>query len=336
MSFFSFGQEPELGLATQTAATATDPITSQSACAAPAKLIALDSDLLSRKLTLIAEPVVTSAGTLYKRNAADVKFDIADADDMEGENLLAYAILSQTDLIPGRYEGGLKTWECATDVIEYLSSLGPEALRGKRVMELGSGSSLPGIYCLGQGAIVDLQDYNEEVLHLVTIPNVLVNATVASTPVTAETHESGTTELDVDYAKLSELPVRFWSGDWGLLKVKKKREGVTPCTSRGAKSDRLVLQDELKDLDSEEKYDVILTAETIYAAESHNKLLDLIKTIIKPCGVVYVAAKTTYFGCSGSLAQFLHLVRERGEVSSVETVWVETRTVRREIVKLTF
>ncbi|KAJ3171688.1 Histidine protein methyltransferase 1 [Geranomyces variabilis] len=311
MSFFSFGQDPQ-ELQADAAAALSPGCAQPVPVAAPAKIVTLDDELLSKKLTVIAEPVVTSAGTLYKRNAADVKFDIADGDDMEGENLLAQAILSQTDLIPGRYEGGLKTWECATDVIEYLSSLGPEALRGKRVMELGSGSSLPGIYCLGQGAFVDLQDYNEEVLHLVTIPNVLINATMTSTPVPAEAHESGTTEVDVDYAKLSELPVRFWSGDWGLLK------------------------NELQTLSNEEKYDVILTAETIYAAESHDKLLDLIKAIIKPSGVVYIAAKTTYFGCSGSLAQFLHLVRQRGNVSSVQTVWVETRTVRREIVKLTF
>ncbi|KAJ3178781.1 Histidine protein methyltransferase 1 [Geranomyces variabilis] len=311
MSFFSFGQDPQELQADAAAASGPGSVQPVIA-AAPAKRITLDDELLSKKLTVIAEPVVTSAGTLYKRNAADVKFDIADGDDMEGENLLAQAILSQTDLIPGRYEGGLKTWECATDVIEYLSSLGPEALRGKRVMELGSGSSLPGIYCLGQGAIVDLQDYNEEVLHLVTIPNVLINATVTSAPVPAETHESGTTEVDVDYAKLSELPVRFWSGDWGLLK------------------------NELQHLPNEEKYDMILTAETIYAAESHDKLLDVIKAIIKPSGIVYIAAKTTYFGCSGSLAQFLQLVRQRGCFASIETVWVETRTVRREIVKLTF
>ncbi|KAI8906569.1 hypothetical protein DFJ77DRAFT_477149 [Powellomyces hirtus] len=301
MSFFSFGQEPE-----PTEATTLEP--SSAVPAAAAKQLSFDGEE-GRTLSVIAEPVSSAAGVLYKRHAADVTFEIAATDDMEGENLLAQ-VVAQTDLIPGRYEGGLKTWECSIDLIDYLSSLEPGWLRGKRVMELGSGSSLPGIYCLGQGAAVDLQDYNEEVLHLVTVPNVLINATPIPTDAP---HSSGTIEMELDYATLLSLPVRFWAGDWGCLR------------------------DAMREMPEENKYDVVLTAETIYAAESHEKLLDLVMAIVKPGGVVFIAAKSMYFGCSGSLPQFLQLAQKRlGAACSIETVWVETRTVRREIVKITF
>lgn len=81
-------------------------------------------------------------------------------------------------------------------------------------------------------------------------------------------------------------------------------------------------------------FDIVLTSETIYASESHDKLLELIKTIIKPNGVLYIAAKHTYFGCSGSLPLFIHRLRQDSRVRCVETVWVETESVRREIVRV--
>ncbi|KAJ3016081.1 hypothetical protein HKX48_004205 [Thoreauomyces humboldtii] len=300
MSFFSFG-EPETSHPTSNAQLSLPPV-------APVKLVTYE-DQLERRLAVIAEPIQTRAGPLFKRNAADVKFEIASTDDMEGGNMLAQAVISQTDLVPGVYEGGLKTWECAVDLVDYLAGLDTGSLKGQRVLELGCGSSLPGIYCLSQGATVDLQDYNEEVLHLVTIPNVLLNATPGLIDAAGDGHESGTCEVELEYSKLANIPARFWAGDWGLL------------------------QDALANA---EKYDVILTAETIYASESHQRLLDLISSVIRPGGVAYIAAKTTYFGCSGSLPMFLHLVKTSGKAMDVETVWVESSSVRREIVRIRF
>ena len=44
-----------------------------------------------------------------------------------------------TDLIPGLYEGGLKTWEGGVDLVEVLGSLGDvgEWVRGSKVLEVG-------------------------------------------------------------------------------------------------------------------------------------------------------------------------------------------------------
>jgi protein-histidine N-methyltransferase len=44
-----------------------------------------------------------------------------------------------SDLVPGVYEGGLKTWECSVDLVDYLNSTGGlRDVRGKRVMEVCS------------------------------------------------------------------------------------------------------------------------------------------------------------------------------------------------------
>ncbi|TPX63388.1 hypothetical protein SpCBS45565_g06659 [Spizellomyces sp. 'palustris'] len=200
------------------------------------------------------------AGSLLKRNIADIKFEIAETDDLEDGNLLANVVVSQTDLIPGVYEGGMKTWECAVDLVNYLASLDPAELHGKRVIELGCGSSLPGIFCLTQDAMVDFQDYNEDVLRLVTIPNVLLNTT--QRPSNPPTHTSVTFDAELDFSALSNMPSRFWAGDWGSMK-----ETLAP-------------------LAEDEKYDIVLTSETIYASESHARLLDLIQAILKTDGVL--------------------------------------------------
>ncbi|KAJ3978593.1 hypothetical protein F5890DRAFT_1569609 [Lentinula detonsa] len=54
-----------------------------------------------------------------------------------------------SDLVPGVYEGGLKTWECSLDLVDYLhASLDDENLIGKRVLELGCGTGVPSLYLL--------------------------------------------------------------------------------------------------------------------------------------------------------------------------------------------
>jgi hypothetical protein len=60
--------------------------------------------------------------------------------------------LPNSDLVPGVYEGGLKLWEGSIDLVKALekeSQTGNLSFSGKRVLELGCGHALPGIYaCL--------------------------------------------------------------------------------------------------------------------------------------------------------------------------------------------
>ncbi|XP_012228662.1 histidine protein methyltransferase 1 homolog isoform X1 [Linepithema humile] len=79
-----------------------------------------------------------------------------------------------SDLIPAKYEGGLKIWECTFDLGQYI--LKEEIkLKDKLVMDLGCGAGLIGLLALLKDAVVHFQDYNAEVLKSVTVPNVLLN-----------------------------------------------------------------------------------------------------------------------------------------------------------------
>ena len=78
-----------------------------------------------------------------------------------------------TDVLPGQYEGGLKIWECSFDAIGHLTSV--EA--PKRMLDLGCGSGLVGIWALLQwpSTHVTFHDLNYSVLESATIPNIWLN-----------------------------------------------------------------------------------------------------------------------------------------------------------------
>ena len=60
--------------------------------------------------------------------------------------------------------------------------------------------------------------------------------------------------------------------------------------------------------------DLVVTADTLYESASHDSLISLIESALRPnpAGVALVAAKRFYFGCSGSVASFREAVAARG------------------------
>ncbi|KAK2576002.1 hypothetical protein KPH14_007361 [Odynerus spinipes] len=80
-----------------------------------------------------------------------------------------------SDLIPAKYEGGLKIWECTYDLGEYIVRENID-LQNKLVLDLGCGVGIIGLVALLKGSAVHFQDYNAEVITSVTIPNVLLNS----------------------------------------------------------------------------------------------------------------------------------------------------------------
>ncbi|CAG8776976.1 14537_t:CDS:2, partial [Cetraspora pellucida] len=230
---------------------------------------------------------------LYKRCLSDIKFQIAQNDELESEvNQNSHStakILELTvdnDVVHGFYEGGLKTWECSLDLVEYLSiKLKDVNLSGNKVLELGCGSALPSIYLLStqHSLCVDFQDYNEDVLKLVTIPNILINTVLRP-------QSDDILELDIveETSCLNQLKnSRFFKGDWNEL------------------TDILNLHS------NQEKYDIILSSETIYNLNSIPKLYNVIKHALKyPNGVAYIATKTIYFGVGGGILPFRQLIEK--------------------------
>jgi protein-histidine N-methyltransferase len=179
--------------------------------------------------TLVVERVffsICEQSILYKRHLSDVKFQIAQEDNLletsNNENTRILELSVNNDIVQGVYEGGLKTWECAFDLVEFLSNNTNNLdFEGKKILELGCGSSLPGIYILTtkNPFRVDFQDYNEQVLKLVTIPNILLNTLLC--PKT-EDFSNGTVEIDVpENANLLDQlkKSRFFMGDWSGLTV---------------------------------------------------------------------------------------------------------------------
>lgn len=265
-----------------------------------AKEILIQSNL-SVYLSSEVEEIPISGGNLYIKHVSDsnVEESLKDRQDVSGNDILI-AAENSTDLIPLVYEGGLKIWECSIDLVEYLleSQVG---FHGKLVMEIGCGAGLPGIYALLQGAEVHFQDYNDDVIEYVTIPNVLVNLAQQPKQCQSETASFGLLQT-------ARKCCRFFSGDWGSVVDFINPEQV-----------------------NEMMYDVILTSETIYAVESHVKLYNFIKRHLKePNGIAYVAAKTHYFGVGGGTRSFEKLVKMDG-VFDVSVCKVYTAGVQREI-----
>ncbi len=85
--------------------------------------------------------VPTVEKPLYKRTLADVKFQMAEQDNLVDEDpdkeVVSMLNLSgNSDLIKGVYEGGFKTWECSIDMVQYLSSLPEDQISNKKVLEV--------------------------------------------------------------------------------------------------------------------------------------------------------------------------------------------------------
>ncbi|XP_077243213.1 putative methyltransferase family protein isoform X2 [Tasmannia lanceolata] len=221
--------------------------------------------------------------------------------------------VSNSDLVPGKYEGGLKLWEGSLDLVKTLYSEiqdGKLSLEGKRVLELGCGHGLPGIFtCIEGAAVVHFQDFNAEVLKCLTIPNVKANLSKSSD----ETEKSVPAE------------VRFFAGDWSEI-----HRMIFPVYQQPSGSSSMQ--------DHSDGYDVILMAETVYSPSSLQNLYGLIKKCLRhPDGVVYLAAKKHYFGVGGGTRQFQSVVEEDGVMEAcVITEVADGSSNVREVCKFSF
>eukprot|EP00158_Paraphelidium_tribonemae_P005460 Partr_v1_DN27354_c0_g1_i1_m46557 putative Methyltransferase like 18 len=225
---------------------------------------------------------------LWKRTLGDITCDIAQADDMASAHSLSSSlVLGNTDLIPGVYEGGLKTWECTFDLIcylqSYISTISPHMLEKCSVLELGCGSGLPGIFLLmnSKATRVDFQDYNAEVLQSATIPNILGNIKMGH----SQCDDSAVELESVSIADIREFDAvgEFYSGDWATLHA-------LPYTA---------------------VYDLIISSETIYHENSYSKLCRIFERMMRrSTGRALISCKSYYYGCGGGSLSFQNFVQE--------------------------
>lgn len=272
----------------------------------------------SLKITSARDPEIAHAQceTALATNGAD---SITDS----FRHLLELSDSSHTDLIPGVYEGGMKTWECAYDLVDYLAEVKFD-LTGIKVLELGCGTGLPSIYALMKGArSISLQDYNPEVINFITIPSVLLNFSSNVTNGNCSSHEAVSlihSESDPSMSNLKCISLvqertSFFSGDWmqftDLFLCKDSDDPAPRC-----------------------QFDLILTSETIYTEACQSSLLSVMKSLLEPVnGCVLVAAKTYYFGVGGTSGNFEQLVISDGYFS-IERVRTVDCAVPRVILRL--
>ncbi|GAA5862263.1 hypothetical protein JCM8547_007786 [Rhodosporidiobolus lusitaniae] len=262
----------------------------------------------------------------------------------------------QTDLVKGVYEGGLKTWECSLDLVDCLDARGfavdeqlnTERVRGRSVLEVGCGTAIPSCAVFArllneirtsptpEGAPrprntrLHLQDYNKQVLTLITLPNLLLtyaqHLSSPSPPTAApdadedpappSCPEPGELEVTPDFLadfeallERENVELRFFEGEWsGMEETVGKVRGEEGMDGR--------------------PYDLVLTSETVYSVPSLEPLLNLLVAASASKeedkaneGLCLVACKRIYFGVGGGELEFRRRVEERG--GQVEAVWGE-------------
>ncbi len=220
---------------------------------------------------------------------------------------------SNFDLIPGIYGGGYKIWESSIDLVYYLL----DELKDERIpedanyLELGCGQGFPGIICLKLGAQKILfSDLNEEVLLHTLWPNIMLNC------------ESGHKETISN----ANDRIKCIAGDWNDLS--------------------LALNNRVYD-DLPDKFDVIISAETLYSIESCHSLFQMVTKHLSLTGKCYIATKRYYFGVGGGSNELISLILSYNETKmkssdNISLVYKIVKTIDdglstiREIIRLNY
>ncbi|KAF9525757.1 hypothetical protein CPB83DRAFT_795892 [Crepidotus variabilis] len=240
--------------------------------------------------------------TLLRRDLFDARFQLISegaGDAVEAEDVLnsstkktALGFLENpSDLVPGVYEGGLKTWECSLDLVEYLDNVQYQSnysFAGKKILELGCGTGIPSAFIVHElfssqsiisdhqdcpQTVIHLQDYNASVIQLVTLPNLLLawyassestdfrNTLEGDIPSTTESGELPITpELKSTFLEALDklrISIRFFSGSWNSFDP----SSIIPSTSNS----------------KQPHYNLLLTSETIYRLDSLPTLVALMQ-----------------------------------------------------------
>ncbi|CAO1628736.1 unnamed protein product [Parajaminaea phylloscopi] len=270
---------------------------------------------------------------LARRDLFDARFQILHEGDEDGHGDVEEStreedvavVGTESDLIPGLYEGGLKTWECSVDLVGVLHNLASDpssssttparspfvgtSLRQRRIVELGCGTALPSAYLLqhllsahpgpedaakpvSPHTHLHLCDYNRKVLQLVTLPNLLLAYHFSRAEQQGQPIAPGELDLTPEFldAFCSDLQSRgiqihFHSGPWSGLQL-------GAATDRGGDAVHA---------------DLILTSETTYSLSGVHDLVQVVQRISRGAAAAAFPSSTQSSATitDGELAELL-------------------------------
>ncbi|KAL5215386.1 hypothetical protein ABZP36_006787 [Zizania latifolia] len=272
---------------------------------------------------------------------AGEKVDVQGLEIFKGKVSVADMIaFPPSEVASSKYDGTLKYWESSIALVNILKNEirdGQLSFRGKRVLELGCGSGLAGIFaCLKGASTVHFQDTNAETIRCRAIPNVLANLEQA------RDKQNKPSESPVTPSRQLLVPnVHFYAGDWEelptILSVVQPPAaptslsfseedfmdggsshdgssivGLDNCPRQSRKLSGSRAWERASEADQADGgYDVILISEVPYAVNSLKKLYALIaKCLRPPYGVLYVASKKNLVGSNGGARQLRALMEE--------------------------
>lgn len=285
---------------------------------------------------------------LPRRDLFDVKHQLMLRDNLTATEEILMGLTNE-DLRVAQYEGGLKSWECTYDVVEYLATTeaGQSYNQAQTILELGCGTGVPSLFILQQRLSQEnsvplrlvLADYNESVLKLVTVPNLLftwletldsetrlgvLRATSEDSSAIAEAR-LGEAEITQDLIdefskvlKQKSICIEFISGGWSPQFVDLLNTSVLGNSSIPV--------------------DLVIASETVYSLDTLPVFTDTLLSIIEksPSVAALVAAKQVYFGVGGGVLEFEQTLDKHENVthSTVFTTTGNGQGVARAIVQV--
>ena len=233
---------------------------------------------------------------------------------------------TNTDLISGIYEGGLKVWECSMDLFRYFCNHEEKIAVKGHILEIGCGHAIPSIWILKNSILkskncyqnnlikandvtnnndndndndnddcfVTFADYNDFVIRDVTMRNVALNVKDAYSKMTRQPEECNSW-----IAK----HCAFGAGDWLAMsddllhhKVSKRPEPLA--------------------IPKDGVFDCIIATETNYSESSAMETANILAKHLKPgTGVAYISTKRYYFGVGGGTKCFCDALQQNNNAN---------------------
>lgn len=284
-----------------------------------------------------------NANPVLRRPTYDIILQLkAEADPEMNQNAELISATAGNDRQSGVYEGGLKTWEGALDLAALVMTIDFEQIDNWHIVELGAGSAIPSMVALQKILALKndvdlvagrrwshftLSDYNDEVIRLSTVANVLLaskqeldrrQGRETLVPLSSAGSIDVSEDLFRDCHKLWRqvgVSFSFISGPWGTEFVDATTTSIT------------------------ERYSnvLILASETIYDLKSLPEFTDTVINLLRAHGQssrAWIAAKKLYFGVGGGVDAFLKEVELRG--GTIKEIINIKRGVSRVVLEVTY